>query len=188
MAAKTALVIIADGSEEMEAVISINVLRRANVKVTVALVGGTNGVAVCSREVKVVADCSLEEALAAGSYDAVVLPGGLNGAKTFAADPTVKELLAKQYSAGKIIALICASPALVLPAAGVAEGKKVTCYPALHTQLGDNYKYISDQPVVIDGNLVTSQGPATAFKFGLAVARELVGEQVAEQVGKAMLL
>jgi len=188
MASKTALVLIADGSEEMEAVISINVLRRANVKVTVALVSGTNGMATCSREVKVVADVSLQEALTAGSYDAVVLPGGLNGAKTFAADPTVKELCQKQLSSGKILALICASPALVLPSAGIASGRKVTCYPALHPQLGDAYTYVDDKPVVVDGNLVTSQGPGTAFEFGLSVAQELVGAEAAGQVRKAMLL
>jgi len=186
MAQKTALVLIADGAEEMEAVIAINVLRRANVKVTVALVKGSAGVALCSRGVKVVADASLDDCLAT-AYDAVVLPGGLEGAKTFAGDERVLKLLKEQYAAEKLVALICASPALVLPASGLGEGRGVTCYPALKEKLGAAYKHV-DQKVVLDGNLLTSQGPGTAFDFALAIVKELVGEEVRGTVAAAMLL
>jgi len=186
MAPKTALVLIADGSEEMESVIPINVLRRADVEVTVALVKGTNDVALCSRGVKIVADAGLDEALKT-SYDAIVLPGGLGGAETFAADPRVVALVKKQLASGALVAMICASPALVLPAAGV-EGRRATCYPALNSRLGDKLTYVPDQNVVIDDNLLTSQGPGTAFDFALAIAKELMGEETYVSVKNAMLL
>jgi len=188
MSGKTALVLITDGAEEMEAVISINVLRRANVEVTVALVGGSGGVATCSRKVKVVADCTLTEALAKGAYDALVLPGGLAGAQTFAKDATVQEAIKKHYGDGRLLAAICASPAIALPPSGVGAGQRVTCYPALAQHLGDNYTYVKAEKVVVDGQLLTSQGPGTAFDFALAIVKQLLGEKVEGEVRAAMLL
>jgi len=188
MSGKTALVLITDGAEEMEAVISINVLRRANVAVTVALVGGSGGVAACSRGVKVVADCALTEAVAKGPYDALVLPGGLAGAQTFAKDAAVQEAVKRHYADGRLLAAICASPAFALPPCGVGAGKRVTCYPALSPHLGDAYTYVKEEKVVLDGKLLTSQGPGTAFDFALAIAEQLVGEKGAGEVRAAMLL
>jgi len=189
MSGKSALVIITDGTEEMEAVIAINVLRRANVAVTVALLGGSGGAATCSRAVKVVGDSTLTEALASGvAYDVLVLPGGLTGAQAFAKDTTVQEAVKKQYASGRLLAAICASPAIALPPCGVGEGKRVTCYPALAQHLGDKYTYVKEDKVVLDGNLLTSQGPGTAFDFALAIVKEVVGAAKEAEVRGAMLL
>ncbi|KAF2348883.1 Protein DJ-1 [Trinorchestia longiramus] len=185
---KTALVLIADGSEEMEAVISIDVLRRAGIRAIVGLVGGSAGIATCGKGVKLAGDVSFAEAESLGPFDVVVVPGGMGGSKALAADAGVKKLLADQYAAGRTVAAICAAPAVVLTAAGVGEGKRVTCYPSLESGFGDKYNYIADEKVVVDGNLITSQGPGTAFDFALKVASELVGEEKAKSVAKAMLL
>lgn len=185
---KTALVLLADGAEEMEATISINVLRRGGVQAVMGLVGGRGGLATGSRGICIAGDVSLAEALSMGPYDAVVLPGGMGGAKALAADDAVKKLLVEQFQSGKIVAAICAAPALVLPAAGVGEGRRVTCYPSLETGFGDKYTYVADEKVVQDGNLITSQGPGTAFDFALKLVAAIVSEEKSQEVRKALLL
>merc|ERR1739838_85909 len=184
---KSAVMILAEGAEEMEAVITIDVLRRGGVTVVVAGLNGSGPVK-CSRDVVLVPDMSLEEAIAKGPYDAVVLPGGLKGAEALGASPMVKDLLVKQQSDRKIVGAICAAPAVSLTAHGIGEGKKITCYPALKEKIDSN-KYIHvDSKVVVDGELITSQGPGTTFDFGLALAEKLMGKEKAEATAKPMLL
>ncbi|XP_046672005.1 protein dj-1beta-like [Homalodisca vitripennis] len=181
---KSALVLIVDGSEEMEFTISADVLRRAGVAVTVAGVEGSNPVK-CSRDVVIVPDTSLAEAVKKGPYDALVLPGGAGYVK-FSASAEVGNALKEQEKAGRIVAAICAAPA-VLKAHGIAKGKSLTSYPSVKEELVSDYKYSEDK-VVIDGNLVTSRGPGTAFDFALALAEKLTDKENAEKVKKAMLL
>lgn len=188
MVNKTALVLLAEGAEEMEAVISIDVLRRGGVKVTVGGVGG-GGKVVCSRDVVMLPDMSLEDAVSKGPYDAVVLPGGLKGAENIAQSAAAKSLLQEQEKAGRVIGAICAAPAVSLVGTGVGEGKKMTCYPALKDKLTASGKYtFQDQKVVVDGQFVTSQGPGTAFDFGLALVEKLVDSDKRAATAKAMLL
>ncbi|KAG0713361.1 Protein/nucleic acid deglycase DJ-1 [Chionoecetes opilio] len=188
MVNKTALVLLAEGAEEMEAVIAINVLRRGGVKVTVGGVGGAGSV-LCSRDVVVMPDMSLEDAVAKGPYDAVVLPGGLKGAENIAQSPKAKALLQEQEKADRVIGAICAAPAVSLAGVGVGEGKKMTCYPALKDKLTASGKYTyEDKKVVIDGQFVTSQGPGTAFDFALALVEKLVDSEKRAATAKAMLL
>ncbi|XP_050712886.1 Parkinson disease protein 7-like [Eriocheir sinensis] len=188
MAPKTALVLLAEGAEEMEAVIAIDVLRRGGVKVTVGGVGGAGSV-LCSRDVVLLPDMSLEEAVAKGPYDAVVLPGGLKGAENIGKSATAKALLTEQEKAGRVIGAICAAPAVSLTSVGVGEGKKMTCYPALKDKLTGSGKYtFVDEKVVIDGQFVTSQGPGTAFDFALALVEQLVSSEKRAATAKPMLL
>lgn len=184
---KSAVILLADGAEEMEAVITIDVLRRGGVNVVVAGVNGSGPVK-CSREVVLVPDMSLEEAITKGPYDAVVLPGGLKGAETLGASPMVKELLVKQQNDRKVVGAICAAPAVSLTSHGIGEGKKITCYPALKDKFDSNKYTHVDSKVVVDGELVTSQGPGTAFDFGLALVEKLMGKEKAEATAKPMLL
>ncbi|CAH1406443.1 unnamed protein product [Nezara viridula] len=186
MSEKSAVVLLANGSEEMEFTISVDVLRRAGVKVTVAGVG-CDGSAKCSRGVVIHPDMSLTEAVKKGPYDAVVLPGGLDGSNAFATSAEVGNLLKDQEKEGRLIAAICAAP-LALKDHHIGFGKKVTCYPSVKDSLQDNYTYSSDTNVVQDGNILTSQGPGTAFEFALSVAKELVGEEVVQEVKKGLLL
>ncbi|XP_011188284.2 protein dj-1beta [Zeugodacus cucurbitae] len=182
---KTALVILAPGSEEMEFVIAADVLRRAGVKVTVAGLSGVDAVK-CSRDVCIVPDTSFDIAKG-GIYDAIVLPGGLGGAKAMSESAELGALLKEQEAAGRIVAAICAAPTALL-AHGIGSGKNLTAYPSVKGKLKDAYKYIDDQNVVQDGNLITSRGPGTAFDFGLKLAEVLTGSDKAKDVAKGMLL
>ena len=108
---KRALVILAPGAEEMETVISTDVLRRAKINVTLASSGLDSAEPViCSRNVRIVPDMSLDDAVLRGPYDIVVLPGGLGGSKRLADSEKVKSVLVSQESAGGFVAAVCAAP------------------------------------------------------------------------------
>eukprot|EP00904_Undaria_pinnatifida_P001164 jgi/Undpi1/11048/HiC_scaffold_30.g13346.m2 len=125
---KHVLVPIADGSEEIESVTIIDTLVRAGAAVTVASVA--DGVEVtCSRGVVIKADCRLAEC-EQRDWDAVVCPGGMPGATHLKENAALEAILRKQHSDGRIVAAICAAPAVVLAAHGLLEGRKATCYPA----------------------------------------------------------
>lgn len=122
-AEKKALVILSPGAEEMETVISTDVLRRA--KINVILAGLDSGDPVeCSRNVRIVPDMSLDEAASKGPFDVVVLPGGLGGSKRLAASDKVKQVLQSQEAAGNIVAAVCAAPSALL-AHGIAKVRAV---------------------------------------------------------------
>ncbi|XP_017053896.1 protein DJ-1alpha [Drosophila ficusphila] len=183
--AKTALIILAPGAEEMEFTISADVLRRGNINVTVAGLDGCEPVK-CSRSVVIVPDTSLEEALTKENYDVVVLPGGLAGNKALMNSTAVGDLLRCQDSKAGLIAAICAAPT-ALAKHGIGKGKSITSHPDLKSQLKDNYCYIDDEAVVQDGNLITSRGPGTSFDFALKIIEQLVGVETAIKVAKPML-
>lgn len=97
------------------------------------------------------------------------------------------DLLKHQESSGKLIAAICASPALVLKSHEIGIGKKITCYPSFKDQLDGKFTFV-DEVVVQDGKLITSQGPSTVFAFALKIAENLVGAEKANEVSKGILL
>ncbi|GLU15286.1 hypothetical protein SLE2022_317880 [Rubroshorea leprosula] len=177
------LVPIADGSEEMEAVITIDILRRAKANVVVASVGDNLEI-LASRKVKLVADMLLDEA-ARLSYDLIVLPGGLGGAQAFANSEKLVNLLKKQMEANRPYGAICASPALVFEPNGLLKGKKATAFPAMCNKLSDQ-SFIENR-VVVDGNLITSRGPGTTMEFALAIVEKFFGRQKALELAKVML-
>ena len=178
---------MADGAEEMEAVIVVDVLRRGKIDVTLAgLHDDISGPIICSRNLKIVADSSLKDAMDKRTYDAVILPGGLKGAENLAVSNNVKKLLMEQEQRGGVIAAICAAPT-ALQAHGIGKGKRVTSYPAFKGQLEGYYTYSEDY-VVVDGQLVTSRGPGTAFEFALKLVEILVDVDTAENVCKGLLL
>ncbi|XP_012258211.2 protein dj-1beta [Athalia rosae] len=184
MAKKTGLLLLAEGAEEMEAVITVDVLRRAGVLVTVASVGNSN-IVTCSRGVKIQSDETLSDATKGKTYDVVILPGGLGGSEALAKSEEVGGILKDQLKGDRLIAAICAAPT-ALKAHGIAEGKKITCYPSMKDKVEGAYTWV-DEKVVIDGKLITSQGPATAYLFGLAIIETLIGKKEALTVAKGML-
>eukprot|EP00794_Sanderia_malayensis_P015274 gene15274-16850_t len=184
MAAKKALVILAKGAEEMEAVIAIDVLRRGKVDAVVAGLHGDE-VVTCSRGVLIKPDISLQEAKAKGLYDAVVLPGGLEGAKNLAESAVVKEVLNAHEKEGKLLAAICAGPTAFV-SHGIGVGKKITSHPGVKDKF-PGYEY-KEETVVTDGNLITSRGPGTAFDFALAIVANLHGDDLVTEMKKPMLL
>lgn len=121
------------------------------------------------------------------AYDVVVLPGGLGGSKAMASNNTVGEIIRKQFDSGRILAAICAAPT-ALQQHKVGFGKSITSYPSFQDQLKGDYKYVSNQKVVRDGNLITSQGPGTAFDFALHIAEVVAGKDKAQEVAKGLLL
>ncbi|MDH4238698.1 MAG: DJ-1/PfpI family protein [Phycisphaerae bacterium] len=178
---KKVLVAIADGTEELEAVTIIDVLRRAKADVTVASVGAIQITA--SRGVKLVADAVISDCV--GSvYDLIVLPGGMPGAEHLRDSSQFIDMLKEQAESGRFYAAICASPAVALKPHGLLKNKKATCYPSLLSEL-ENAEQAN---VVIDGNLITSQGPGTALEFSLKLIEMLFDKQKSREVAKAMLV
>ncbi len=172
-----ALLILADGFEEIEAMAPIDILRRAGVDVTVA---GLSGPAVKSaRGVLVTADLRLDQA--DGVFDALVLPGGGVGARNLAASGLVKTLVLAHFRKGKWVCAICASPVLVLFPTGILEAKSATCFKGMESGFNSGVKY-SDQAVVVDGNVITSQGPGTAVEFALTIVEKLCGAPSSEKI------
>ena len=181
--AKKAIVILAEGFEEIEAVTCIDILRRAGIDLTVA---GLNSDEVRgSRGLVVKPDQNLDQA--PGGFDACVLPGGMPGASNLAASKEVISMIKTMAGQGKLVAAICASPAVVLTAAGLLENRSATCYPGMEDSFGPKTAY-KKESVVIDGNIITSRGPATAMEFGLTIAERLAGKETAAKVRKAILI
>lgn len=179
---KRALVILADGFEDIEAVTPIDILRRVNVDVTVAglsgeMVKGSRGIVIKADRVLLESD---------SDHDAIILPGGMPGAENLAKSSKVKKLILDMHAKGKTVAAICASPALVLSPLGILDGKKATCFPGMEPNFTAKVKALKEA-VVQDGNVITSRGPATAFAFSLKIVEALVGKDIADMVAKQTL-
>ena len=176
-----ALIPIAHGSESLETITVANILRRGGVEVTLASIESAL-VVQGTRDIRLTADASYTDA-GRKDYDMIVLPGGEQGAESFAKHFALVEKLRAQRQQHRWTAAICASPALVLSQHGLLDGKQATCYPAFRDKL---IHYV-DQPVVTDGHCVTSQGPATAVAFGIKLVEVLCGEQTARKVSQDLL-
>jgi protein deglycase len=180
---KKAIIILADGFEEIEAITVVDILRRAGVEVTVC--GLDSEKVKGSKGIVVVADSILQENEAV--YDACILPGGMPGAENLASSNKVKKLLLNMNDKGKIIAAICAAPAVVLAPLGLLDDKSATSYPGMEESFSDSTNYEEDD-VVIDENIITSQGPATALKFAISIVDALCGKAIAQKIASATLL
>jgi len=179
------LVPLAKGFEELEAVALIDVMRRGGIEVRTAyledelqgsLVLGANGITVQ-------ADTSINNIIV-DDFDMMVLPGGWDGTYALAENARVQELL-KEFKEKKIVGAMCAAP-YALKQAGVL-GETYTAYPGAVEEIA-HPGYVSDRKVVVDGNVMTSQGPGTAVCFGLAIVERLVGKETMQQVKEGMLL
>jgi protein deglycase len=180
---KHVLVPVADGTEEIEAVTIIDVLRRAGAEVTVASVGELQVTA--SRGVRLVADCLIGQCVDI-AYDLVALPGGMPGAEHLRDSEELKQILQRQSGAGGLVGAICAAPAVVLEAHGLLENRKATCHPNHVTSLHD--PTAAGVPVLVDGSCVTSQGPGTALAFALKLVEMLFGREHMEAVAGPMIV
>jgi 4-methyl-5(b-hydroxyethyl)-thiazole monophosphate biosynthesis len=191
---KKAIVLLAEGFEEVEAITPIDYLRRAGVEVTVAALAAQeqcDGLPTLkgSRGISVTADTYLGKLLPkANDWDAVVAPGGLKGAENLAACKTTGAFLKEMAAAGKLTCAICASPALVFSPLGLLAGKKYTCYPGMEERVKDKTAIWSDSRVVTDGNIITSRGAGTAGEFAIAVINSLLGEETGKKIAASVLL
>jgi 4-methyl-5(b-hydroxyethyl)-thiazole monophosphate biosynthesis len=180
--AKKVLVPIADGTEELEAVTLVDVLRRADASVTVASVGALQVTA--SRGVKLVADRLIGDCVDE-DYDLIVLPGGMPGAEHLRDCQDLVRLLKRQQARGGYFGAICASPAVVLDYHGLLSGKRVTCYPSFMGKLREAEPV--QESVVVDGLCITSQGPGTALALSLKLVEVLYGPEKAKDVAQDMV-
>ncbi len=177
-----ALIPIADGSEEMEIVIVADTLRRAGWNVVLA---GLHGMApiTASRKIKLIPDARWEK-LDLLSFDLLILPGGAGGTKALCEHDGVQETLRIFDIEEKWIGALCAGP-LALHKAGILKGRAFTCYPGVEKEMHRPDR--SDEAVVVDRNLVTSQGPGTAFAFALKLIELLDNPAAAEKVRSGLI-
>lgn len=174
------ITILADGFEEIEAVSFIDLLRRADIKVSILgleslEIRGSHGITIAAEEI-VRADTEI--------HDGIILPGGLPGSTNLSNSDKVLSLVRKAYSRKLLCAAICAAPQ-VFSKAGIIKGVKVSCYPGVESKLSG--AEISDLSVSVWENIITSRGVGTAIEFSLALIRYLVGEEAARKVGKSIL-
>jgi protein deglycase len=177
------LVPLAQGCEELEAVTIIDLLRRAKIDVVTA--GLDKEPVTASRGVKLIPDMDIDQALK-NEYDMIVLPGGMPGADHLDNDPRIKTLLKKMAHDEKYTAAICAAPK-VLANAGVLAGKQATSYPGSLDGMKLTDTTITNEPVVIDGNVITSRGPGTAMDFALTLIETLLGKDKRIEVETALV-
>ncbi|HSA07591.1 MAG TPA: DJ-1/PfpI family protein [Candidatus Gastranaerophilales bacterium] len=174
------LIILADGFEEAEAVITIDVLRRMNFKVCIASLN-QNLETTSSHKIKIIADKKLTDCKN-DKFKAVVLPGGMPGASNLKNSKDVIDVIKKTYAEGGFVCAICAAP-IVLSHAGILDNIKFTAYPGFD-------EFFKTPPlldmVVKDKNVITGKGPGAAFDFARAIAHALGKDS--SQVAKGMLL
>jgi 4-methyl-5(b-hydroxyethyl)-thiazole monophosphate biosynthesis len=187
--AKKAIVLLADGFEDVEAITPIDYLRRAGIEVTAASI--SQSLTVTSRwgGIKIIADAVLSQlAKQSGDWDAVILPGGMPGASSLASSSETAALLKEMFADGKLICAICAAPAVVLAPLGILSGKKFTCYPGMEEKASTANGTWSEDRVVVDGNIITSRAAGTAGKFALAIIEKLLDETSAKKIADTVLL
>ena len=184
MTKKVAL-FIENGSEELEFIAPLDIMRRANLEVDLISANNEDFIT-SSHNVKILADKKINEVNNILDYDAIVIPGGMPGSTLLRDNKKIIEFYQTMYNSGKLVAAICAAP-IVLSAAGITDDKEVTSYPGFDKEI--NYKnYNSEKAVVIDKNVITAQGPAVAILFGYEIVNYLLQDNTAEDVKKAMLV
>lgn len=177
-----ALVPLAQGCEELEAVTIIDILRRAEIEVTTASLDG--GTIVASRGTKLLADTAIKDVLHQ-TFDIVILPGGLPGADNLNQDPHIHQILQRHIENGNYVGAICAAPK-VLASAGILTNKTATAYPGVLEDLKMDTIKISNAAVCQDGRILTSRGPGTALDFALTIVSCLLGDEQRNKVEIAL--
>lgn len=181
---KTSYLFLADGFEEIEALATVDILRRAGMEIlTVSItadhtVKGAHGVAVVAD--RLFSDIDLTAA------EWLIAPGGLPGSTNLHEFAPLNEALTAHNRRGGNIAAICAAPAFVLAPLGILDGHDATGYPGTTTE-SEAIRW-QQAPAVTSGNIVTGNGPASAFRFALAIVAATKGQETAAQVAAGMLL
>lgn len=176
-------ILLANGFEEAEALVTIDILRRAGIEIDSFSLA--EEFVTSSRKIIVKADKILGENTLA-EYDMVILPGGQPGSTTLSKDERVLKIVRNFISNDKkFVAAICAAP-MVLAAAGVSKGRKITSFPSDELKaMFTDAEYIDDELVVQDGNLITSRGAGITMPFAYKIVDVLGGDSA--PVKKGML-
>ena len=178
------LVPVAEGSEEIETVTIVDVLRRAEASVVLASAMPSQTVR-ASRGVVLQADCLLRDCLSQ-TWDMIALPGGMPGARHLHDSEELLRLLKAQMDSGRWVGAICAAPAVVLGRHGLLKNYRATCHSSFREELCEQALAITDINVEIDRNLITSQAPGTAMEFALKLVQVLFGDVAVQRVAVAM--
>ena len=176
MERKKVALFLTNGFEELEALAPVDLMRRANIEVDTISINQEKEV-VSSRKITVLADKTIRD-VNFDEYEMVVLPGG-PGTKNYFESKEVLEIV-KKFAENKKVGAICAAPT-VLASLGILENRKAICFPACEPDLEQG------KAIVKDGNIITSRGAGTAIDFGLALIKELLGEEISEKIGKEIV-
>ena len=171
----------ANGFEEIEALATVDILRRCEFDVKMVNIDPTD-ISIGAHDIPVLTDSTFTDE-EFNDIDAIILPGGLPGAQFLMECDPLCDLIKTAHAEGKLIAAICAAP-MVLGHCQILKNKRVTCYPGVESQLKD--AVYTGKKVEVDGNIVTGCGPAAAPEFAFEIARQLGKAAVAEQVKAAM--
>ena len=180
----TVFVVLAEGFEEIEAVTPIDVLRRAGLNVTtIGLAGKT---VTGSHGIALTADRTWDE-VAALTPDVLLLPGGMPGSKHLGEHAGLQGMARRVAQSDRWLAAICAAPAFTLASWGLLTGRKATCYPGCETQFPADVPY-QNEPVIVDGHIITARGPGAAMEFALQLTAQLQNQATADKLRAQMLV
>lgn len=184
---KKVLVPIAPGTEEMEAITIIDIMVRAGFDVTVASADFDGALTMkASRGVTLTADCKLVD-IADNEFDVIALPGGVGGSEVFRDSTLLVEMVRQHKYDGKLLAAICAAPALVLQHHQLYPDALMTCHPSFKSHISENRWRDKRVTMDINHNLITSQGPGTALEFAIEIIIALCGKEKAWEVAEPMV-
>ncbi|HAS64221.1 MAG TPA: DJ-1 family protein [Vibrio sp.] len=184
---KKVLVPIASGTEEMEAITIIDIMVRAGYDVVVASADFSGQLIMkASRGVTLTADCRLVD-VADDEFDAVILSGGVGGCEVFRDSPVLIEIVRQQMYEGKLVAAICAAPALVLTHHNLYPDALMTCHPSFESHIAKKNWRVKRVTYDVTSNLLTSQGPGTALEFAMEIIIHLSGKAHAWSVAEPMV-
>ena len=175
---------LAPGFEEMEAIAVVDVLRRGGVDVRTVSVGGGKEVT-SAHQVTLRADLSLEQ-IRPEEAECLIFPGGMPGAQNLSECEKLMTILQHHYDQGRMVAAICAAPALVLSHLKTNRKLRVTCYPGFEKYVPD-FEVVADG-VAVDGNVITGKGLGFAIQFGVTLLEQLRSSGKAKEVAAGMLL
>lgn len=167
-------IFFADGFEEVEAIATLDVIRRAGIEIESIGVGsknikGSHGITVCC-------DKTVDEISASDSLEGIILPGGMPGTTNLSENKTVNKFIDYCDANELFICAICAAP-MILGRKGLLNGKKAVCFPGFENELSG--AEISDEYVCVDGKIITAKGMGSAVKFGLAIVGEVIDKETA---------
>jgi len=188
---KKAVVLLADGFEDVEAITPADYLQRAGIEVTTVSISQSQIVTSRWGGVKLLASTTIAEFIKVSAkekieWDAVICPGGMPGAANLAASGEVSELLKKMSANNKLICAICAAPVIVLSPLGLIKNKKFTCYPGMEEKAQEGVW--QNERVVVDGNIITSRAAGTTGEFAVAIIEKLLDKETAKKIADTVLL
>lgn len=179
----SALVFLAPGFEEIEAITVIDILRRAEIETVVA--GLAMNPIVAARQSRHLAEVHIADVDPARKFDVVVLPGGAEGAKHLGESPFVRDWLNRQRERGQWVAAICAAPTALLAHGWLKPEQRITCHPSVHAQFPAEQTE-EGKRIVVDGKLITSLAAGSAMEFAFEIVRQLRGSDVVRKVNQGV--